>query len=84
MVIDMNGKTIQEIEQTKVEKLMNTVAWYAGYYRKNPHRFVVEVLGIRLKLFQKILLWAMCFYNYIIYTAARGQKIKTRLSLIVI
>lgn len=52
---------------------METVARKAGYYRWNPHRFVSEVLGIHLKLFQKILLWVMIHYNYVMYLAARGQ-----------
>jgi len=53
------------------------VAWRASYYRENPHRFVSEVLfpdgTFKLKLFQKILLWAMMHYNFIMYLAARGQ-----------
>ena len=52
---------------------MQTVAWRAGYYRENPQRFVWEVLGIQLKLFQKIMIWAMMHYNYVMYIAARGQ-----------
>ena len=66
-------KSVQELAQDKERKIMETVAWKAGYYRKNPQRFVKEVLGIHLKLFQKILLWAMMNYNYIMYLAARGQ-----------
>ena len=73
MVIKMgSGKTIQEIEQAKVEQIMNTVAWRASYYRANPHRFVKECLNINLKLFQKILLFAMMHYHYFMYLAARG------------
>ena len=68
-----NKKSVQEIAQDKERKIMETVAWRAGYYRANPHRFVSEVLGIHLKLFQKILLWAMMQYNYVMYLAARGQ-----------
>lgn len=68
-----NKKTVQEIAQDKERRLMEVVAIKAGYYRRNPQRFVEEVLGIKLKLFQKILLWAMMMYNYIMYLAARGQ-----------
>ena len=50
-----NVKTQREIEKDKEQKIMETVAWRAGYYRANPQRFVSEVLGIHLKLFQKIL-----------------------------
>jgi len=67
-----NKKTVQEIAQDKEQKIMETVAWRAGYYRKNPQRFVSEVLGITLKWFQQILLWAMMNYNFVIYLAARG------------
>lgn len=68
-----NVKTVKEIEQDKAQRLMNTVAWRCAYYRENPQRFVSEVLGINLKLFQKILLYAMMHYNFIMYLAARGQ-----------
>lgn len=68
-----NKKTVKEIAQDKEQKIMETVAWRAGYYRANPQRFVSEVLGINLKWFQKILLWVMMEYNFIMYLAARGQ-----------
>lgn len=68
-----NVKTQREIEKDKEQKIMETVAWRAGYYRANPQRFVSEVLGIHLKLFQKILIWAMMHFNFTMYCAARGQ-----------
>ena len=68
-----NVKTQREIERDKEQKIMETVAWRAGYYRANPQRFVSEVLGIHLKLFQKILIWAMMHFNFVMYLAARGQ-----------
>lgn len=51
---------------------MQTVAFRCGYYRENPHRYAEEVLGVHLKLFQKILLWAMMHYNYFMFIAARA------------
>lgn len=66
-------KTVKELEQDKAQKLMNTVAWRCAYYRANPQRYVSEVLGIQLKLFQKIILYAMVVYNFTMYLAARGQ-----------
>lgn len=66
-------KTIKDIEQDKAQKIMNTVAFRAGYYRANPQRYVSEVLGIHLKWFQKIILYAMIVYNFTMYLAARGQ-----------
>lgn len=71
--MDLSIKSVNEIAQDKEQKIMETVAWRAGYYRSNPQRFVEEVLGIHLKVFQKILLWAMMHYNYFMYLASRGQ-----------
>ena len=67
-------KTQKEIEQAKEQKFMNMIAFRASYYRANPQRFVSEVLGLHLKVFQQILLWAMMHYNYLMYLAARGRK----------
>ena len=72
-MIEERKKSIQELEADKAQKVMETVAWRAGFYRANPHRFAEEVLGITLKLFQKILLFAMMHNNYIMYLASRGQ-----------
>ena len=68
-----NVRTQREIEKDKEQKIMETVAWRAGYYRANPQRYVKEVLGIHLKLFQRILIWAMMHFNFTMYLAARGQ-----------
>lgn len=72
MKIKENKKSVQEIAQDKEQKLMETIAWRAGYYRANPQRFVGEVLGIQLKLFQKILIWVMMHYHYFMFCAVRG------------
>ena len=66
-------KTQAEIEKGKQQKIMEIVAWKAGYFRANPHRYVSEVLGLSLKWFQQILLWCMMHYNFVMYLAARGQ-----------
>lgn len=58
---------------TKSERLMNGIALWCSYYRYYPHIFVEEYFGIRLKLFQKILIFFMMHYNYFMYFAARGQ-----------
>ena len=43
-----------QLKKNATDRLMNTVAWYAGYYRANPQRFCKDVLNLNLKLFQKI------------------------------
>lgn len=69
-----NGKKSEkEIANEKSERIMNGIAVWAGFYRANPHRFVVDYLNIKLKLFQKILLYAMMHNNFFMYIAARGQ-----------
>lgn len=64
--------TEKEVRQSKSERMMHTVIKRASYYRANPHRFVEELMGIHLKLFQKILIYAMMVYDYFYFIAARG------------
>lgn len=72
-MIQQNKKTIQELEAEKSQRIMNTIAWRAGYYRANPQRFFSEYLGITfLKWFQALILWAMAHNNYIAFIASRG------------
>ena len=66
-------KSEKEIANEKSERIMNGVALWAGFYRANPQRFVADYLNIKLKLFQKILLYAMMHNNFFMYIAARGQ-----------
>lgn len=61
-----------EIKQNRTDSIMNTIAERCAYYRANPHRFVEEFLGIHLKLFQKILIYAMMVYDNFYFVAARG------------
>ena len=69
-------KSVQQIAQDKERKIMETVAWRAGYYRANPQRMVNDVLfnvqDFTLRWFQKLILWAMFHYNFVMYLAARG------------
>lgn len=66
-------KTEKQIEQEANDRVMQTVAWRCSFYRANPQRFVKDYLGINLKWFQVIILWAMFHMNYVMYLAARGQ-----------
>lgn len=69
-------RNIEEIKEEKHKRIMQTVAWRAGYYRANPQRFVKDCLqftDIKLKWFQELLLWAMMHNNFFLYLAARGQ-----------
>lgn len=64
--------TAQQIEKTKTDKIMNIVAERASFYRANPQRFVKDFLDIDLRLFQKILIYAMMVYDCFFFVAARG------------
>lgn len=66
-------KSEKQIANEKSERIMNGVAYWASFFRYNPQRFVKDYLNIDLKLFQKILLWAMMHNNYYMYIAARGR-----------
>lgn len=69
----MEKKSERQLANEKSERIMNGIAYWASFYRCNPQRFVKDYLNINLKLFQKILLYAMMCNNYFMYIAARGQ-----------
>lgn len=49
----------------------NLMKW-AGFWRKNPHRFVEDYIGVKLHLYQKILIYMMNINDIFMYIAARG------------
>lgn len=46
---------------------------WGGYYRKNPHKLAEDYLGVKLHLFQIIILNAFFMCPQAVYLAARGQ-----------
>ena len=66
-------KTLQDLYQEKSERVMEGVAYWASFYRKNPQRFVKEYLNITLKRFQKILIYMMIVSTNFMYIASRGS-----------
>lgn len=70
-----NKKSEKEIANGKSERIMSGIAYWASFYRENPQRFVEDYLNVKLKLFQKILLYEMMHENYMMYVAARGREI---------
>ena len=63
----------KECAREKSDRIMKGVAYWASFYRHNPQRFCSEYLNLRLKLFQKILIYAMMHNYYFMYLASRGQ-----------
>ena len=68
-----NKKSEKQLANEKSKRIMEGIAIWASFYRYNPQRFVSDYLNVHLKLFQKILLYAMMINNYFMYIAARGQ-----------
>lgn len=66
-------KSEKQLANEKSERIMQGVAYWAAFFRLNPHRFAKDYLNINLKLFQKILLYEMMCNNFSIYIASRGQ-----------
>lgn len=65
-------KSTKEIANEKSERIMQGIAAWCAFYRSNPHRFVEDYLNIKLKLFQKILIYMMMHCNCFMYIASRG------------
>ena len=66
-------QTLQDVQRSKSERIMEGVAYWAAFYRKNPQRFVAEYLNIELRLFQKILIYMMMVSTNFMYIASRGS-----------
>lgn len=64
--------TDSQIIKNRTNTIMNLIAFRCSFYRANPHRFVKDFLGIELKLFQKILIYAMNFSDAFYFVAARS------------
>lgn len=66
-------KSAAELDAEQTQRIMETVAERAAFYRANPHRLVSEYLGLSLKRFQQIVLFMMNLSTNFMYLASRGQ-----------
>ena len=67
--------TDKQIKQGKTDRIMEIINERTGYYRCNPHRWVEDFIpDLHLKLFQKILLFAMNKYDNFYFVASRGMS----------
>lgn len=64
--------TDKEIKRGKIDDFMQSVDCWASFYRANPHRFVMDYLGIKLYLFQQIVICEMFKVANTIFLASRG------------
>lgn len=66
-------KSDSQIINDKSEFVMRTIAWRCAYYRANPSRFIEDYIPhLKLKFFQKILLWQMANNTMGYIVACRG------------
>ena len=56
----------------KMERVLEGIGVWAGYYRSNPHRFAIDYLHVNLKLFQIILLFMMNLSYTFMFIGSRG------------
>ena len=66
-------KSEKQLANEKSKRIMEGVGYWASFYRYNPQRFAKDYLNVNLKLFQKILIYAMMHNNFFMYIASRGQ-----------
>lgn len=66
-------KSKKDSNISNYKKRYNGFKKWTAYYRANPHKFAIEYLGVKLFLYQIILLWAMNKYSFFMYVASRGQ-----------
>lgn len=71
-MITRNTMTESEVRQAEIEKTMSAVNVWASFYRANPHRFAKDYLGLKLDIFQQIILCMMFRDANCIYLASRG------------
>ncbi len=66
-------KTDLEIQQSKTDSILNACAWWAGYFRANPSKFFeIFIPTLKLRWFQKIILWAFNHFDMATFIATRG------------
>lgn len=71
--MDTNKKSDAQILEDKTQHLMNLIAERCAYYRANPSRFIEDFIpGLKLKFFQKILLWLLAHNTLGYVVASRG------------
>lgn len=70
--VTADRRTDAEIKKEKQKKILHGISVWASFYRANPHRFARDYLGLKLKLFQQIILNEMFRKVNSIYLASRG------------
>lgn len=68
-------KPRKNLKKDPYENLLDGVKIWTEYFRKNPHRFCMEWLGINLYWFQQVLLYMMNINTLFVFCASRGEPL---------
>lgn len=68
----MKTRERKNLKKDSFQNLLDGTKIWAEYWRKNPHRFAIEYLGINLYPFQMILIFMMNISNLFAFIACRG------------
>ena len=58
---------------SRYERVLNGAAIWGAFYRKNPDRFAIDYLHLKLRFFQRIMLVMMFWSTTFVWIASRGQ-----------
>lgn len=72
MRASQNGYLAQSSFNAYQWALLEQVALWAAFYRANPHRWVMDFLHVKLRLFQMIVLYMMDLAATSVFIGARG------------
>ena len=70
----MKTRERKNLKKDSFQNLLDGTKIWAEYWRKNPHRFAIEYLGINLYPFQMILIFMMNISNLLAFIACRGLR----------
>ena len=70
----MKTRERKNLKKDPFQNLLDGTKIWAEYWRKNPHRFAIEYLGINLYPFQMILIFMMNISNLFAFIACRGLR----------
>ncbi len=68
----LKSRERKNLKKDSYENLIDGTKIWVEYWRKNPHRFCEEYLGIHLYVFQMILIYMMNICTTFCFTACRG------------
>lgn len=69
----LKTKERSNLKKDSYQNLIEGAKIWAEYFRKNPHRFCTEYLGINLYPFQMILIYMMNICTTFAFIACRGK-----------